>query len=189
MTTQTILAVDDEPHMLKLLERIIMEKTPYDLMTTHNALEVPDILERHSFDLLILDLKMPGLDGMDILRLVKEQERPEEVIIITAFGSLDSASDALSQGVFDYIIKPFKKEHIILTIEKAMRWQATKKEAARISSIFTMEPFQESVKAFEKEYICRLRDRYQGDMNVMTQRSGFSQDVLNSILQQDSGTL
>jgi two-component system response regulator PilR (NtrC family) len=101
--TQRILAVDDELHMLTLLERIITEKTPYQIVTTNNALEVPALLEKSQFDLIITDLKMPGLDGMDILRLVREQGRPEEVIIITAFGSLESAIEALSRKVFDYI--------------------------------------------------------------------------------------
>ena len=104
---QNILAVDDEIHMLKLLERIILEKTPYDILTTNNALEIPSILEENTFDLLIVDLKMPGMDGLDILRLIREQQRPEEVVIITAFGTLESALDAFTQGVFGYITKPF----------------------------------------------------------------------------------
>ena len=87
---QTILAVDDEPHMLKLMERIVTEKTPYQITTTSNSLEVPEILEKSEFDLIIMDLKMPGMDGLDLLRLVKEKERFEEVVIITAFGSLET---------------------------------------------------------------------------------------------------
>ena len=64
---QTILSVDDEPHMLKLLERIITEKTPYHVTTTSNSLEVPELLKQNTYDLILTDLKMPGLDGMDIL--------------------------------------------------------------------------------------------------------------------------
>ena len=86
---QHILAIDDELDMLKLLERIITEKTPYRITTTNNSLEVEQLLEQTQFDLIITDLKMPGLDGMDVLRLVKEKKRYEEVIILTAFGSME----------------------------------------------------------------------------------------------------
>ena len=79
---QRILAIDDEIHMLKLLERIITEKTPYQIQTTNNALELPGILQHDEFDVIITDLKMPGMDGLDVLRLVKQQGRREEVIII-----------------------------------------------------------------------------------------------------------
>ena len=69
---QSILVVDDEIHMVTLLERILSEKTPYAFASTHNALEVPDLLETQKFDLLITDLRMPGLTGMDLLRQVCE---------------------------------------------------------------------------------------------------------------------
>ena len=68
---QSVLVIDDEISMLKLLERIITEKTPYQVETTNNSLEVPKILEKKQYDIIITDLKMPGIDGMDILRLVK----------------------------------------------------------------------------------------------------------------------
>ena len=69
--TQKILAVDDELHMLKLLERIITDKTPYRVETLNNSLELPAFLENKEFDLIITDLKMPGLDGLDILKFIK----------------------------------------------------------------------------------------------------------------------
>jgi DNA-binding NtrC family response regulator len=169
---QTILAVDDEPHMLKLMERIITEKTPYKITTTSNSLEVPKILEKNEFDLIIMDLKMPGMDGLDLLRFVKEKERFEEVVIITAFGSLETAIEALSLGVFDYITKPFKKEQIIFTIHRAMRWQEMKREASRMEGIFNLEPCEMAHEAFEREYIVRLLKRCDGDSKVAAQRSG-----------------
>lgn len=171
---QRILAVDDELHMLKLLERIISEKTPYEIQTTNNSLEVPGLLEKGSFDLIITDLKMPGLDGIDILRRIKEQGRTEEVIIITAFGSLESAIEALARGVFDYITKPFKKEQIIFTVDRAMRWQRLKREAARMEEIFRLEPFEPARQAFEVEYLRRLAERCGGNEAMVAERSGLS---------------
>ena len=182
---QRILAVDDEVHMLKLLERIITDKTPYEITTTNNSLEIPNILDQNTFDLIISDLKMPGMDGMDLVRMLKEKERPEEVIIITAFGSLETAIEALSMGVFDYITKPFKKEQIIFTVDRVMRWQRLKKQAAKSSEIFNKEPFEEAYKAFEREYVIRMAERAGRDEQEMAQRSGLSPEVIASALKEN----
>ncbi len=176
---QRILAVDDEPHMLKLLERIITEKTPYQITTTSNSLEIPGILEQHTFDLIISDLKMPGMDGMDLLRLVKDQGRDEEIIIITAFGSLETAIEALSLGVFDYITKPFKREQIIYTVDRVMRWQRLRREAAQLASVFDREPYEEARQAFEREYVRRLATRCDGDVEAMARRSGLPAESID----------
>lgn len=176
---QKILAVDDEPHMLKLLERIITEKTPYAMTTTSNSLEVPELLSENTYDVILTDLKMPGLDGLDILRKVREEDRFEAVIIITAFGSMESVSEALSLGVFDYVMKPFKKEQIISSIDRAMRWQRRKREHAWMSALFAMEPFDKAREEFEKEYIRRLAKRCDGDVDVMVKRSGLEIDRIS----------
>ena len=179
---QSILVVDDEISMLKLLERIITEKTPYRVESTNTSLEVPKLLDEKEYDLIITDLKMPGMDGMDILRLVKERERKEEVIIITAFGELDSALEALRIGVFDYLNKPFKKEMIINTVDRAMRWQKANRTVKHFSTIFDTEPFDEAGNAFKREYVNRLAERYGGDEKIMAAKSDIPLESLKSFL-------
>lgn len=181
---QHILAVDDEPHMLKLLERIITEKTPYRITTTTNSLEVPKILEENRYDLIITDLKMPGLDGIDLLRMIRENNRPEEVIIITAFGSLETAVEALSRGVFDYITKPFKKEQILFTMDRAMRWQKLKREVQGMEKIFSLEPYEKASQAFAREYVRNLAKRCRDEKEVAA-RSGISPEKIASALKED----
>ncbi|MBI5325096.1 MAG: response regulator [Ignavibacteriae bacterium] len=154
---QNILAVDDEPDLLRLLERIIKEKTPYQITVTNNSLEVPMMLEQNEYDIIITDLKMPGMDGLDILKYVKDHKRFEQVIIITAFGSLETAMEALSQGVYDYITKPFKKEQIIFTVDRAMKYQNNVLESLKFSELFNM-PLDEAVEAFKIEYNKRKSD-------------------------------
>jgi len=156
---QSILAMDDEPDILRLLERIITEKTDYRIKTTSNSLELPGLLETEEFDAIVTDLKMPGMDGLDVLRLVKERKRPEEVIIITAFGSLDTAVEALSLGVFDYITKPFKKEQLVFAVERVMRWQRLKRAEARMAAVFDTEPVDAAIEAFRREYASRRARR------------------------------
>ena len=181
-----ILALDDEPHMLILLERIIREKTQYTIMTTNNSLELPLLLEHNTFDVVIADLKMPGMDGMDILRMVKEKKREEEVIIITAFGSLESAVEALSLGVFDYITKPFKKEQILFTVDRAIKWQTMKRTVQEISGLFDLEPYEKAFEAFEKAYMRKLSERYNGDIKVISDKSGLSPDRIRTALDDKS---
>jgi DNA-binding NtrC family response regulator len=180
---QRILAVDDEPHMLRLLERIISEKTPYSIVTTNNPLEVPRLLEKESFDLILTDLKMPGMDGLDILRRVKEEGRREEIVIITAFGSLETAIEALSNDVFDYVTKPFKKEQILFTVNKAMRWQRLKEEVESLGALFEREPYAEAEGAFRTEYLRRLGERCDDDPGRMAERSGLPAAVVTGSLQ------
>jgi DNA-binding NtrC family response regulator len=179
---QSILAVDDERHMLALLERIVQEKTPYRITTESNSLKVPLILKDEGFDLIITDLKMPGLDGMDIVKMIREKNRFEVVVIITAFGSLETATEALSFGAFDYITKPFKSEQISGTIERAMRWQRMRREMERLGEIFDREPYTDAQAAFHREYLQRLAERVGGDAASMAQRSGLSPDVIQSAM-------
>lgn len=187
MKQQRILAVDDEPHMLKLLERIITEKTPYFISTTSNSLTVPHMLEDAEYDLIISDLKMPGLDGMDILQLIRKNHRPEELIIITAFGSLETAVEAMSHGVFDYITKPFKKEEILFTIDRAMRWQKLKRKVERLQRTFLIEPFEEAKNAFLRDYVHAMAERNKGDPEQMVLKSGLSLEVIASVMRENAG--
>ena len=124
---------------------------------------------------------MPGMDGLDILRLIREQQRPEEVVIITAFGTLESALDAFTQGVFGYITKPFKKEYIIATIDRVMRWQELKRDSASMAAVFEQEPYQEALKTFEKEYARRILRRCGDDKKETVDRSGLSPEIIDVV--------
>ena len=122
-----ILAVDDEPGMLKLLAMIVREKTPHAVETTNNPVEAVQIVRRGGVDLVIADLKMPGLDGTELLEAIRAfSEVP--VIIITAFGSEEAAAEVREKGVFDFILKPFRKEQIILAIDRALAWSEMQRE-------------------------------------------------------------
>ncbi len=118
-----ILAVDDELDMLALLKMIIEGYSEHQVMTTNNPLEAAELVENEKFDLLLTDLKMPGLDGMELLTLAKKRDEDALVMVITAYGSLESAEEAMGKGAFDFITKPFRKEQILLAIDKAMRWR------------------------------------------------------------------
>jgi DNA-binding NtrC family response regulator len=125
---EKILIVDDEPDMLKLLSMILREKTPYEISTTNNPLEAIELAKKGDFDLVISDLKMPGIDGLELIDAIKRLNEDIPIIIITAYGTVESASEAMLKGGFDFITKPFRKEQILFTIDKALKWLKLQKE-------------------------------------------------------------
>ncbi|MBM4284667.1 MAG: response regulator [Deltaproteobacteria bacterium] len=118
-----ILAVDDELDMLTLLKMIIESYTEHRVEVTNNPLEAVEMVGQGGYDLVLTDLKMPGMDGIEVLERVKKMDEDALVMVITAYGSLESAEEAMAKGAFDFITKPFRKEQILLGIDKAMRWR------------------------------------------------------------------
>jgi DNA-binding NtrC family response regulator len=124
----SILALDDEHDMLALLSRIISEKSSHELTTLSDAQQLRPLLEEKSFDVVLTDLKMPGKSGLQVLEEVKEKNPRTAVIIMTAYGTIESALQATRKGAFDYITKPFRKERILHVIEQALNWQQLQQE-------------------------------------------------------------
>ena len=129
---EKILIVDDELDMLELLEMIILDKTPYRVTTTNNPLEALQLLDENPYDLLITDLRMPAMGGIEVVREVRNKYPDMPAIVITAYGSSQSAEEAVQAGAYDYITKPFRKEHILISINRAMEWRKMKLELAAL---------------------------------------------------------
>ena len=123
-----ILLIDDEPDMLALLCTLIRGRTEHRVTATNNPLEVDEILGREPVDAVVTDLKMPGMDGLEVLARVRARDPDIAVLVITAFGSEESAAEALRRGAVDFITKPFSKEQILLALDKALRLQALVRE-------------------------------------------------------------
>ena len=126
--TEKILIVDDEPDMLRLLSMIIKEKTSYEVATTNNPLEALEMAKKGGFDLLVADLKMPGLNGIELLESVKRFDEDIPTIIITAYATVEAAVETMQKGAFDFMTKPFRKEQILFTIERALKWVRLQRE-------------------------------------------------------------
>ncbi len=129
-----ILIIDDEPDMLVMLEMLITDKTPHHVMSTNNPLEIKELFAKHEFNLVITDLKMPIMDGSEILEAVKNHDADIPVIVITAFGTLEAAEEAVRRGAYDFITKPFRKEQILVAVERALEWQRIIKENRKLKS-------------------------------------------------------
>jgi len=120
---ERLLVVDDEPNMLRLLKTILMDKTGYLVDTTNNPLEVSKMLQEEHYDVVITDLKMPLLDGIDLIGIVKKIHQNLPIIIITAYGTIEIAEEAIQKGAYDFITKPFRKETILITVRRALEWK------------------------------------------------------------------
>jgi DNA-binding NtrC family response regulator len=129
---EQILVVDDEPNMLRLLRTILMDKTGYEVTTTNNPLEVSKLLQEKTYDLVVSDLKMPLVDGMDLIDIIKKIDVQLPIVIITAYGTLETAEEAVQKGAYDFITKPFRKETILITIKRALEWKKMQKELAAL---------------------------------------------------------
>lgn len=118
-----ILIIDDEADMLVLLYRIIKEDTDHYVTTENDPQKAFGIFKQEHFDLVILDLKMPKISGIELLRQIKRIRPNVFVVIITAYASIETAVEAIREGAFDYITKPFERERILLTIDKVLQWR------------------------------------------------------------------
>ena len=123
-----ILVVDDEKDMLVLLKRIITEETDHEAVTESDPSLALDLFREHPFDLVITDLKMPKMDGIQLLEKIREIDPNTSVVILTAFATIETAVEAIRKGAYDYITKPFRRERILLTLSKVMAWQEMVRE-------------------------------------------------------------
>ena len=125
---ERILVVDDELDMLMLLRMIIEDNTDYEVDTTNNPSEALKMVMENDYDLVISDLKMPGMDGLELFDEVKEMDPDLPLIIITAYGSLETADEAMKMGVADFITKPFRKDSILFTINRVLELARVRRE-------------------------------------------------------------
>jgi DNA-binding NtrC family response regulator len=123
-----ILIVDDEPDMLAVLDTIITEKTSHKVTTATNPLEAPKLVKEGAYDLAATNLRMPGMDGIGVIDGIRKIDKYIPVLMITGYSSTKSAEEVINKGAYDYITKPFRKEQVLIAINRALRWRDVKKE-------------------------------------------------------------
>ncbi len=122
-----ILVVDDEQSMCDFME-IMLKKEGYDTTTTISSHEAIQLTASNDYDLIIADMMMPEMSGMDLLKKIKKAKPKQELLVMTAFASVDTAIEAMKEGALDYITKPFKVDEIKLIIEKSVKNKNLKEE-------------------------------------------------------------
>jgi len=114
----SILILDDEPIVCKRLQPAL-ERKGYEVETFSRSIEALNRIRQRDFDIVVTDLKMEGINGMDFLTEVKERYPQSEVIVITGFATMETAKESFQKGVFDFLAKPFKLGEILEAIKKA----------------------------------------------------------------------
>ena len=127
MIKDKILVADDEQSMREFLD-IMLKKEGYKVSLASNGEEVAKLVENDLFDLVLMDIRMPKLDGISALKKIKANTPETIVIMITAYASADTAIKAMKEGAYDYITKPFKVEEIKLIIKNALEKKNLQKE-------------------------------------------------------------
>lgn len=115
-----ILVVDDEPNLQRVLSALLL-RDDYDVHTAEDGEQALSVLNEHHIDMVVTDLRMPKMDGMELLRRVRAMDEELPVVIITAHGTVDNAVEALKTGAFDYITKPFDQTEVRTIVRKALR--------------------------------------------------------------------
>lgn len=160
---EKILLVDDNLSTIDALSQIIREKG-YTEITSESAEEALDKLHLDQIDLIITDMKLPGMNGLELLRKVKEIDETLPIIIVTAFGSVEKAVKAVKLGAFDFITKPITIDAIEIKIEKALRSGKLAKQNKELS--------------LENEY---LRSEFASDFSEIIGNSNSIIEVFNQI--------
>ena len=126
-----ILIVDDEPNMLRVLE-VHLSAAGYGVEKASSAEQALPILERRDLDLVLTDLKLPGMDGLALLDRIRGLDSSLPVIVMTAFGAIETAVRAMKSGASDYVLKPFALDELTLTVEKSLELRRLRAENRRL---------------------------------------------------------
>ena len=127
-----ILAVDDEKDMTRLLQRTLEPEINCSVSMAFSAKMALSILAQEHFDLVICDIRMPGMDGFELLGHIKTNYPDLTVVMLTAFGNIESAVKAIKKGAYDFISKPFDQDEIIFKIKNALERSLLLKENKRL---------------------------------------------------------
>ncbi|NOZ24638.1 MAG: sigma-54-dependent Fis family transcriptional regulator [Nitrospirae bacterium] len=150
--------------------RILLESDGYDVSSAMDGRKGIELLKRDIYDLVITDIKMPGVDGFEVLRKAKELSPDTLVIMVTAFGTTESAIEAMKLGAYDYIHKPFKIDEIRIVVNKALEKRGLRRE---------LEVLREEIRtSYRLENIIGKSPKMQGLLNTIPKIAQSSSNVL-----------
>ena len=188
MTGIKVLVVDDEEVIRKGICRV-MEGRGYQAESSESGFGAIEKLQKAPFNIVITDLKMPGMDGIEVLKAIKILQPDVPVIIITGYSTVDTAVDAMKNGAFDYIAKPFTPKQIIEMVEKALEQRTVQMQRAHPAvgpSLNGFEIFVGESEAMQKVY-SRIKQVAPTDSTVLiTGQSGTGKELVARAIHKNS---
>nr|MDA8403344.1 response regulator [Desulfobacteraceae bacterium] len=134
-----ILIIDDQPDMLQLLARTLAPDLDATITTASSADKALEILDQATFDLVLTDIKMPGMDGLELLKRIKDNRPDQTVVMMTAHGSIDMVVHAMKNGAYDFVTKPFDHDALVVNLKKALERSRLLKENRMLQRNFSGE--------------------------------------------------
>jgi two-component system response regulator AtoC len=169
MELKKILVVDDEESVCSMI-CVLLQKEGYQVSGATGGEEALERLGEESFDLVLCDIRMPGMDGLQLLDRVGSLYPDVTVIMMSAFGTVDLAVEAMKRGAYDYISKPFKPDEVFLTMRKAQERETLRRENIRLR--------EEVGEQFSLEGIVARSPSMKGIMDTVKKVSGYRSHVL-----------
>ncbi|MBN2233453.1 MAG: response regulator [Deltaproteobacteria bacterium] len=188
-----VLLVDDDRAIVDMLYHVLLDEG-YQPTTATNGIEALEHLSRRSFDLVLTDLKMPRMGGMELLGEIGKLRNPPLVIIITGYATVETAVCAIKMGVYDYIIKPFNIDHVKLTVRRAIEKQRLERENIQLKEMIVLYNASEAISSsLEATRIIEVMldaacVQSLADLAVLYLRDEMSRDLVLSGHQGSSGT-
>jgi len=146
---RTVLIVDDDPIICKQLEKEL-KRNLFSCYIAHTGIDALEMLDKEKIEVLLLDVRIPDIDGLELLKQAKEKWANCEVIIITGYGSLEVAIQALRKGAIDYLEKPIKPEELNAALGRALEKLAEKEELISQNSVLIVDDDKELVQRLKK---------------------------------------
>jgi DNA-binding response OmpR family regulator len=180
VTEPKILVVDDEKQILDLLADFL-GRAGYQVTIANNAQTALHALTQETFSLVLSDLKMPEMNGLEMLVKIKEIDPNIVTIIMTGYGTLESAVAAMKHGAFDYVLKPFKVDQVISLIQRGLENRRLKEENLRLKEIVSLYNMSEAIsQSLHAELI--------HEITLDTIYSAIETDFVNLLLRDQSTT-
>ena len=183
MSGNRVLVIDDEKNMRHMLQ-IMLKKAGYVAETASDGADGLEKMNKTEFDFILCDLRMPKMDGMAFLNAAHEKYREKTFIMMSAFGNMDDALEAMKIGAYDYISKPFKTDEVLLTLKKAEERERLKAENIKLKQEKSQRYSFENIKARSESmrHVFDLVQKVAGHKTtvLITGESGTGKDLIAS---------
>jgi DNA-binding NtrC family response regulator len=184
-----ILIVDDLDNMRALLRDILAPR--YEVMLAANGADARTALEREAFAVVLTDVRMPELDGISLVRVIKERWPSTEVVVMTAFASVQAAVEAMRLGAYDYVQKPLDPDDVTLVVSRALARHRERSSRAGdvdgrteqdLASLSYREALDTARDHGSREYLSALLKAFGGNVSRAAQRAGLERESLHRLL-------
>ncbi len=180
-----ILIIDDDDELLVLMKAKLSKIEDYKVLTTSSPLEALNIVSSENIDLAIIDKNMPQLDGLEVLKHIKEFNENIQAIVMTGFGSIEDAVEAMKLGAYHYITKPINYDELRLVIKQALEHKNLKEENRKLRQVIQDEIITEN--SLMKSILDKAKKVAPFDTNILiTGESGTGKEVLAKFIHKHS---